>query len=184
MIKHKQFNAFALPLVIFMALLLAIGACSDDDTTTAASLPHTNDDGVAELTHVPSLPTSLSISDTAINVGFQVDSDTAKVDVYLHPVGDSTTTIASVNDQAVTASATNSITMGIFTAPTVGTNYYIELIACASATATCQFGVTSSANDTGYADDDPTTGVYLKFQMNDFSNATNTGVGIPTITAN
>lgn len=180
LIEHKQFKSLALPIIIATALLLAIGGCSSDDTT-AASLPFTDGDGNAELTGVPVLPASLSTSDTAIDVGYPVDSDTVKVDVYLHPVGDNNNPIASANDQSVTPSTTATITMQFVRPLTAGTAYYTELIACASAAAQCQAGITTSANDTGYLDSG--AGTYGKFDMSQ-SNEVSTGVTIPTITAN
>lgn len=184
MIKLKQFNGFALPLIIFTALILTIGGCSSDDT--AASLSATEGDGIAELTGVPVFADStLSTSASTLNVSIPVDSDTAFLDVYLHPVGDSDTTVASANNQSVTASATNVIALTVISAPTAGTAYYIELVVCDSGTTTCLF--TSDlgnfdANDTGYIDADPTTGVYQKLSFSP-SSSTSTGVGIPTVTA-
>lgn len=182
-IEHKQFKAFALPFIISAFLLLAIGGCSDDTTTMTATLSSTDDDGVAELTSVPDLPATFTTSDTSMDVDISVDTDTEFVDVYLHPVGDSTTTVAAANDQTVTAGTTNTITLTVSTAPTAGTDYYIELIACAAATTSCQFSVsTFTSNDTGYIDTDPTTGIYQTIDLTDGTEVS-TGVTIPTITA-
>lgn len=166
--------------LIAVVLVLAVSACSSDDTVAASSLPFTNGDGIAELTSIPVLPASLSTTDTTMAASFSVDSDTAKIAVFLHPVGDQNTTPAGITNQAVTASTTNTLTVPIVSSVTAGTVYYIELVTCASATATCTANSTFSI-DTGYADTG--TGTYTKFDMAQ-SNVVNTGVTIPTITAN
>ena len=182
-IRNKQFNALAFSLIVSAVLALAIGGCSSDDSSgsSGGSLPYTDDDGVAELTAVPEFPAStVSSSDSTMDVGFPVDSDSAKIGVYLHPEGDDATTPGFAIDKSITASTTNTVTLDM-TGLVSGTVYYIELVICADSAATCVAISTTSSNESGYAD--AGDGTYNKFDMS-FSTNDSTGVTIPTITAN
>lgn len=180
---HRTARTIAWAFLLLAPWLPAITGCSDD-STAETPFAYAEGDGVAELTAAPDLPASLSTSDTSMDAGFAVDSDTAALDVYLHEVGDQDTVYGYANNQTVIPGATTTITLTIVGELTAGDDYYVQLIACVATTPTCTFGSTFSADDTGYVDTEPTaTGVYQRFSLEDGVRV-DTGVAIPTVTAN